>query len=345
MPWPTSTLKYGFESRRESTEQARNFLQEELAKQRKKLESSEQRLVDYSRAHNLLQPADGNNVIVRKVAEWNTELTRVEAEVLANRYQELQDTPIESFPEKLKSPVMTSLDSRRSDLEQKLATATARFGPKWPEVLTLTQQLDEVRDQLAGEKRRAIRQAKVEYDMAVAHRQRLVSALAAQNQLADQLAQDSIQYDLLRREVETDRQLHDGLLQRLKETDVSAGLKSGNVHVIDRAHVPTRPASPNVPLNLALGLAVGLIGGFSVAYGVDFFDRTVKTPEDVERELRVAFLGAIPSFDKPWKAATGGVLLPLDSPAFTVVSARAGVLRCVLGELSRAENVAVVFCG
>jgi len=306
--------KYGFESRHESTEQARQFLQEELAKQRKKLEGSEQRLVDYSRAHNLVQPLDSNNVIVRKVAEWNAELTRVDAELLANRYQELQTTPIESFPEKLKSPVMASLDSRRSDLEQKLATATAKFGPKWPEVLTLTQQLEEVRGQLADEKRRAIRQAKVEYDMALAHRQRLTSALAAQNQLADQLAQDSIQYELLRGEVQTDRQLHEGLLQRLKETDVAAGLKSGNVHVIDRAHVPTRPASPNVPLNLTLALAAGLIGGFTVAYGVDFLDRTVKTPEDVERELRVAFLGAIPSFDKSWKAATGGVLLPLDSP-------------------------------
>jgi len=306
-------ITYGFESKRESMGQAREFLKQELVKQQQKLRESQQRLVDYGRAHNILTPSEENNVVVRKVAELNAEMTRVEGEVLANDYTALQDTPIESFPEKLKTTVMRELDSRRSDLEQKLATATAKFGPKWPEVLTLNQQLDDVRNQLAAEKKRAIRQAKVEYDMAVAHRERLAAALASQNQLAGQLSQDSIQYDILKREVETDRQLHEGLLQRLKETDVSAGVKSGNVHIIDGGHVPKLPTSPNVPVNLSLGLIVGLVFGLGTAAGIEFFDRTIKTPEDVERELRIGFLGAIPSFDANWKQATQGHLMPLES--------------------------------
>jgi len=307
-------VRYGFESKRDSMGQAREFLQDELAKQREKLERSEQKLVDYGNAHNILQPSQENNSVIRKITELNSEMTRVEAELLANQYEELRDTPIESFPEKLKTQVMRELDSRRSDLEQKLATATARFGPKWPEVLTLNQALGEINDQLANEKRRAIRQSKVEYDMAIAHRDRLASALEAQNKQAEQLNQASIQYDILKREVETDRQLHEGLLQRLKETDVAAGLKSGNVHIIDRGHVPAVPTSPNVPMYLSFGLILGLATGAMVAYGVDYFDQTVKTPEDVERELRVPFLGAIPAFDKQWKESTGGVLLPLDAP-------------------------------
>jgi capsular exopolysaccharide synthesis family protein len=305
-------IRYGFESKREGTSQARDFLNEELNKQRAKLEQSQQRLVDYARAHNIVESGD-NNVVRRKVAELNSEITTVEGEVLANQYEALQDTPIESFPEKLKTAVMRDLDTRRSDLEQKLATATAKFGPKWPEVLTLNQQLDEVRAQLGNEKKRAIRQAKVEYDLAVAHRERLQAALATQNRLADQLTQDSIQYDILKREVDTDRQLHEGLLQRLKETDVSTGVRPGNVHIIDVGHVPTLPTSPNIPMGLALGLTLGLIAGAICAVGVEFLDRTIKTPEDVERELRVAFLGAIPAFDKAWKDASGGHLMPLET--------------------------------
>src|ERR1700737_1829000 len=154
---------------------------------------------------------------------------------------------------------------RRSEFERKLATATAQFGPKWPEVLTLNQELSDVRQQLANEKRKALEQANVEYNLAVAHRERLAAAVASQNHLADRLTQDSIQYNILKREVETDRQLHEGLLQRLKETDVSAGLKSANVHVIDRGHVPTVPSSPNVPFNLALGLMLGLMSGVMFA--------------------------------------------------------------------------------
>ena len=307
-------VRYGFESKRDSMVQARNFLEGELAKQREKLERSEQRLVDYGNAHNIFQPSEENNTVIRKVAELSSEMTKVEAELLANQYEELRDTPIESFPEKLKTQVMRELDTRRSDVEQKLATATAKFGPKWPEVLTLNQQLADITAQLANEKRRAIRQAKVEYDMTTAHRQRLAGALESQNRLAEQLNQASIQYDILKREVDTDRQLHEGLLQRLKETDVAAGLKSGNVHIIDRGHAPRLPSSPNVPITMTLGLLMGVITGVVAARGVDFFDRTVKTPEDVERELHVAFLGAIPRFDKTWKESTGGILMPLHAP-------------------------------
>lgn len=303
-------VNYGFESKTDATERARDFLQKELAGVEEKLQRSEQRLVDYSRAHNLL-PTQDVNIVGRKVAELSDEVTKVEAEVLANQYQGLQNTPIESFPEKLKTDVMRSLDSRRSDLEQKLATATLRFGPKWPEVLSLNQQLQDVRTQLANEKARAIRQAKVEYDLAMAHRSRVVGALESQKKLADQVAQDSIEYNLLKREVDTDRQLHEGLLQRLKETDISTGLKAGNVHVIDRGSVPRLPTSPNVPMALSLGLLVSLMAGIAAAMAVDTFDRTIKTPEDVERELHLPFLGAIPAFEKSWRAANGGYLMPL----------------------------------
>jgi len=211
--------------------------------------------------------------------------------------------------------VMRDLDSRRAELEQKLATAQLKFGPEWPEVKSLTSQLQQVQRQLDAEKNKAIRQAKAEFDLSNGKRNRLAAALAKQTQLADQLTQDTIQYDIFKREVETDRQLHDGLLQRLKETDVSTGLKAGNVHIIDRGHPANLPTSPNVPFNLAVGLILGVALGVGVASAMEFFDRTIKTPEDVERELKLAFLGAIPAFDKSWKETNGGQLMPLEAQA------------------------------
>jgi len=156
------------------------------------------------------------------------------------------------------------------------------------------------------------------------------------------LNQASIQYDILKREVDTDRQLHEGLLQRLKETDVAAGLKSGNVHIIDRGHVPRLPASPNVPMTMMMGLVMGMIAGVVAAHGVDFFDRTVRTPEDVERELHVAFLGAIPKFDKAWKDATGGILMPLDAPQ-SLPLATAQASSAVYWESYRALRTSLLF--
>ncbi len=127
-------VNYGFQTKRDSSTTARDFLEKELAKLQLKLEQSERQLVAYAREHNILLSAEGNNVITQKLTDLNREMTRVEAEVLSNQYQTLKGTTLENFPEKLKTNVMKELDSRRSALEQKLATATAQFGPKWPEV-------------------------------------------------------------------------------------------------------------------------------------------------------------------------------------------------------------------
>jgi capsular exopolysaccharide synthesis family protein len=199
-----------------------------------------------------------------------------------------------------------------------------------------------VRAQLANEKKKMLRQAKVEYDLAVKHRERLMAALDAQNHLAGQQTQDSIAYNMLKREVETDRQLHDGLLQRLKETDVSAGLKAGNVHVIDRGHVPTMPTSPNVPMNLTLGLFLAVISGLTAASAIEVLDRTIKTPEDVERDLRLPFLGAIPAFEKAWKATNNGHLIPLEQAHASPLSHR-DMASSVYWESYRALRTSLLF--
>src|SRR5207249_10710976 len=100
---------------------------------------------------------------------------------------------------------MRGLETRQSELEQKLATATLKFGPKWPEVLALNRELADVRQQLTGGRRKILEQETAEYTLATAHRQRLAGALAAQTTLADQPAPDSIQFNIVDREAETDR--------------------------------------------------------------------------------------------------------------------------------------------
>ena len=156
-------VDYGVEMKQESTTKARDFLQSELSKLKQKLEQSEQRLVSYGRAHGILLPTEDKNVIMERLSDLNRELTKVEAEVLSNEYVGLKNATPEDFPDKLKTPVMNSLDARRSELEQKLATTTQQFGAKWPEVTKLTRELAEVRQQIATEKKKAIQQSKLAY--------------------------------------------------------------------------------------------------------------------------------------------------------------------------------------
>jgi succinoglycan biosynthesis transport protein ExoP len=300
-------VDYSFDSKREATDKAREFLEKELLAMKPRLERSEAQLVKYAREHGMLD--EKNNVVLQKVGDLNQEMTKVETQVLSNQYEVVQGGRSGEFPESLKTTAMKDLEHRRLSLEQSRADLAVGFGPKWPEVIALDEQIADVKRQLDSETKKALEQVKLEYDLAQAHRQRVAAALANQNRLADQNIQDSIQYNVLKREVETDRQLRDGLLQRLKETGVSEGFRSANIHVIDRGQVPVNPDSPSVPRNLGLGLALGLVTGFMMACFSEFIDRTVKTAEDVEQVLGLPFLAMIPAFEKSWKQATGGLLV------------------------------------
>jgi uncharacterized protein involved in exopolysaccharide biosynthesis len=301
-------VNYGFASKRETTTLARNYVEEELAKAELRLQQSERDLVNYGRARGILLPTQDNNSITQKLVDLNGELTKADTQLLANNYEALKETTVENFPERLKTPVMIGLDRNRAELEQKLATARLRFGPKWPGVESLAAELAQVRKQLVDERSNILAQEKASYDVEMAHRARLGLAIEEQTHRADQLAQDSIEFNLLKRKVEADGKMHEGLLNRLKEMDVSVGLKALNVHVIDRGYVPTLPVLPNVPLNLGLALTLGLVLGATVACSVEFFDQTVKTPEEVEQRLGMPFLAAIPAFSSEWKKGSRGNL-------------------------------------
>jgi capsular exopolysaccharide synthesis family protein len=133
---------------------------------------------------------------------------------------------------------------------------------------------------------------------AAQNRKRLLDqAIAEQTREFNQIAESSIQYNILKRETDTNKQLYDGLLQRLKEAGVSAGLKASNVRVVDPAEVPERPARPRKMLNLALSLVIGMGFGVCLAFFQEYLDNTIKTPEDVQRMLRLPTLGVIPAAD------------------------------------------------
>ena len=106
----------------------------------------------------------------------------------------------------------------------------------------------------------------------------------------------AIQYQVLQQEVDSNRGLYDMLLKRLKETNVSEENRTVNIHVMDSAEVPKRPAKPRLTINLLLACLVGLLGGVGVAFSLEYLDNTVKTPEDLKQYFNLSYLGPIPAF-------------------------------------------------
>ena len=133
-----------------------------------------------------------------------------------------------------------------------------------------------------------------QYTTALQRENMLRDAFEKQKQEANKLNESAIEYTLLKRDVETNRQLYEGLLQKLKEAGVSAGLKSNNFRIVDSARPPTGPIEPNIPRNLMFAVVLGLASGVGLAFLLEGLDNTVRTTEQAQMISGLASLGMIP---------------------------------------------------
>ena len=123
----------------------------------------------------------------------------------------------------------------------------------------------------------------------------LQAALDKQKAEANDLAEKLVQYHILQHDAESNKQLYDGLLQKLKEAGITAGLRSSNIRVVDPALVPTAPSRPQKARNIMLALLVGLVGGIGLALFREYLDNTVKSPDDIEALTGLPSLAVVPS--------------------------------------------------
>ena len=134
-----------------------------------------------------------------------------------------------------------------------------------------------------------------EYNTARSHVQILQDSLDQQKAQTNDLAEKLVQYNILQHDADSNKQLYDGLLQKLKEAGITAGLRSSNIRVVDQALVNTSPIRPQKARNIMLALLVGLIGGIGLAVFREYLDNTVKSPDDIEALTGLPSLAVVPS--------------------------------------------------
>jgi polysaccharide biosynthesis transport protein len=292
----------------DSSSYARTFLAEQLDEARLKLETSERALNAYSRDTGLIRTENsdssgkegsagaGNSVITASLLQLNSaanEATakRIEAE---GRWRSISGVPLLSAPQVVANSTVASLQGERARLEGELAEERSRHLEDYPTVKSKQKQLDTLNQQIQQVAQGVRTAVRAEYQSALNAEQQLKAQV---NQLKGETLteQDStVQYGLLAREVDTNRALYDGLLERYKTLNAIAGVSLSNVNVIDQAEAPTVPSSPNLFKNLALGLLLGLGLATATVFFKDQFDDSIRVPEDVEPKLGLALLGVVP---------------------------------------------------
>lgn len=285
---------------------ARQFLREQLQQAKERLEESERSMVAYARSTGIIdtdaiksanQQTNGTPSLVgASLVEANNALSqararRIDAEEF---WRNTQAAPLMSLPDVLSNPVVQTMMERRAELDASYAEQSQRRQSDHPDLIRLRGQiaaLDQRLARLAGNIRDSIRNRFLTAELQERQMQAEVDRLKG----ATLTEQDrSIRYTILRREVRTNRELYDGLLQRFRQVSTAAGVSSNNIAIVDPASVPERPVAPQLGVNLGLALLGSLIVALGFVYLRENLDDAVGSVEQTERKLGVTGLGMVP---------------------------------------------------
>ena len=291
-------IEQNFRSHYEATTQASNWLANQLDELKGKVEASEDARIKYERDNQIWTIDEKQDVTTQKLADLNRELTGAQADRINKEaiYQLAQAGNYDAIPAVRESPVLQASLKRQGELSDEYTEALNQYGPKFPKVLRIEAQLKEIAQAIESEKKSIGTQIQAEYQGSRQRELLLKQALDQQKNEAASMADKMVQYNILKRDAEANKQLYDGLLQKLKEAGITAGLRSSNIRVVDPALIPTGPSRPNKSRNITLAVLVGLIGGMGLALLREYLDNTVKNPDDVESLSRLPSLAVVPAF-------------------------------------------------
>jgi capsular exopolysaccharide synthesis family protein len=292
-------IEQNFQSRYEATTRASSWLTDQLNELKIRVEKSEDARITYER-QNQIWALDGDkqNVTTQRLADLNKELTDAQGERMRKQslFEYAKAGDVDSVPQIRDNPGVQDLLRKRADIYAQYNDALNQYGPNFPKVQRLQSQLKELDAAADKEKKGVIARLESEYREVRQREELLSQALDQQKAEVNQMSERMVQYSILKREAEANKALYDGLLTKLKEAGISAGLRSSNIRVVDPAMVPTYPSRPAKTRNVVLSLLVGLVGGIGLALLREYMDNTVKSPDDVETLARLPSLAVVPAF-------------------------------------------------
>jgi polysaccharide biosynthesis transport protein len=297
-----------FKSRFDSTMQASDWLSKQLVDLQMKVETSQEKLVRYQKEHEILGMDEKQNITTQKLDELNKALTSAESERMEREsiYRLVQSGDADTIASAASlldaagtstqsaSGLLEVLRGKEADVKIQAAELSNQFGPSYPKVAQLNTQLKEIDAQILAETRKIAGKIRGQYMAALQRENMLHDALEKQKQEANKLNESAIQYSILKRDLESYRTLYEGLMEKMKQAGVSAGLKSNNFRIVDVARVPNVPIEPNIPRNLAFAFMLGLTSGVGLAFLLEGLDNTVRTTEQAQMISGLPPLGMIP---------------------------------------------------
>jgi capsular exopolysaccharide synthesis family protein len=330
-------VEYNFRVRYDATNKATAWLGGQLVELKSQVEEAQNRAAELQRQSGIFGEDEHHNIVLTRLEQLNNELTTAEADrvLKENIYRLARNDDPEAVGYLLGSQsggggaaspatLLNGLRQQEATLAAQYADAAAKYGPAYPRLIQLRDQLNSVRGLLAAEITKIAQGAKNDYDLAVARETSARNAFIRQKAMAAEMNDKATNYLIAKQEADSSRRLYQHLLEEVKEAGVLAGLHSSDLHIVDQAAIPLHPAKPKVPLYLASGTVAGIFLGLICVFVVEVTDRTVRDVGEIEANTFAPVLGVIPQS----RQLAGNIQTPrLTSPGAALNGTRYGIFK------------------
>jgi capsular exopolysaccharide synthesis family protein len=280
---------------------AAEWLSSRLVESKAKVGDSENLLQSYKEGKGVVSFEAKENILNQRLQEMTTQLVQTESkrqdtEIKYRQILSVIDKPdlLTTVPDIMNNLVIQGLRNEELALRRQVSELSEKFGDKHPQLIKTNSQLEMVKRNINLEARKMLSAAKADYEVALSRQNTLRRGFEEQKQEVLSLTRKAIDFNVIAGESGSNKQFYDLLLKKLQEASLSGGMSVSNIQIVDNATVPDGPIKPQRAKNMLLALLLGLFGGISAAFFIEYMDDTIKTAEDVEKAINLPLLDIVP---------------------------------------------------
>lgn len=303
--------------RNESFALVRKWLDVQLQAMATRVQEAQRKLYKFGQKTDIYTTEDKDNVVTQKFIDLSSLLTKAQAEKMGKeaQYQQIREKGPDA-PQIVNHPLIAALRQQLVAQKAKISALQKVYRGGHPELQTEQANLVELQSRVQAEVKRLQESVKADYEAANRAEKLLNDSFSNQKQQMVKLQDHLSDFQILKRDAQTNEQLYQALLARVKEANIAGTMVPTNVAVIDPARLPTIPFKPNTERDLALVIVLGLALGIGLAFGLEYMDNSIKSSDDLERFCNLPALGIVPmqasdsriTFSRRKKSAASGMM-------------------------------------
>ena len=297
-----SYLQHAYNLRVRSSTNLASYMEKELEGLKAKMDASTQRLFQFERELNVINPEEKTNILSARLLQLNTEYTNAQADRVRKEaaFNSVRGGSFAAAQVSTQGEALKKLLERQNEMQEKFAEAQTHYGPNHPEYKKAAGQVAEIDRQLQVARANIAQRVESEFQESANREHMLALAVAESKAQFDQLNARSFEYQSLKREAEGDRKVYDELVRKIKEAGINASFQDSSIRVADAARPGMKPVFPRLGLNLLVALLLSTVLGAGAAIVSDSLDKTVRDPDLVPRLLNAEVIGSLPMV-KNWR--------------------------------------------